>query len=103
MTGERVGQPMSDSDVASAIDAFARAASDAGRLGFDAIELMGAHGYLTNECFYDHLNLRDDGYGGSTLHPSSTLIEPSRLAVEILRAVRSAVSPGFTVNLRLSQ
>jgi len=37
VTGERISQPMSESDVANAIDAFARAASDAERLGFDAI------------------------------------------------------------------
>ncbi len=93
MTGERISQPMSESDVANAIDAFARAASDAERLGFDGIELMGAHGYLINQFFYDHLNLRNDGYGGSTL------VERSRFAVEILKAVRSVVSPGFPVIL----
>ncbi|HEY6457374.1 MAG TPA: NADH:flavin oxidoreductase [Steroidobacteraceae bacterium] len=97
VTGERIGQPMSESDVANAIDAFARAASDAERLGFDAIELMGAHGYLINQFFYDHLNMRNDRYGGSTL------VERSRFAVEILKAVRSVVTPGFPVILRLSQ
>ncbi len=97
VTGERISQPMSESDVANAIDAFARAASDAERLGFDAIELMGAHGYLINQFFYDHLNLRNDGYGGSTL------VERSRFAVEILKAVRTVVTPGFPVILRLSQ
>jgi 2,4-dienoyl-CoA reductase-like NADH-dependent reductase (Old Yellow Enzyme family) len=97
VTGERVGKPMSDSDVADAIDAFARAASDAERIGFDGIELMGAHGYLINQFFFDDLNLRNDGYGGPTL------VERSRFAVEILKAVRAVVSPGFPVILRLSQ
>ncbi|HUB12594.1 MAG TPA: NADH:flavin oxidoreductase [Acetobacteraceae bacterium] len=97
VTGERVSQPMSESDVADIIDAFARAATDAERLGFDGIELMGAHGYLINQFFYDHLNLRDDRYGGSTL------VERSRFAVEILKAVRSVVTSGFPVILRLSQ
>jgi 2,4-dienoyl-CoA reductase-like NADH-dependent reductase (Old Yellow Enzyme family) len=97
MTGERVGQPMSEADVADTIDAFARAAMDAERLGFDGIELMGAHGYLINQFFYDHLNLRSDRYGGSTL------VERSRFAVEILKAIRSVVTSGFPVILRLSQ
>jgi 2,4-dienoyl-CoA reductase-like NADH-dependent reductase (Old Yellow Enzyme family) len=97
VTGERVGQPMSEADVADTIDAFARAAMNAERLGFDGIELMGAHGYLINQFFYDHLNLRNDGYGGSTL------VERSRFAVEILKAVRSVVTPGFPMILRLSQ
>ena len=60
VTGEQGGRPMSEADVADTIDAFARAASDAERLGFDGIELMGAHGYLINQFFYDHLNLRND-------------------------------------------
>jgi len=88
---------MSEADVADTIDAFARAAMDAERLGFDAIELMGAHGYLINQFFYDHLNLRNDRYGGSTL------VERSRFAVEILKATRAVVSAGFPVILRLSQ
>lgn len=97
VTGERIGPPMSEADVADTIDAFARAAMDAERLGFDGIELMGAHGYLVNQFFYDHLNLRSDRYGGSTL------VERSRFAIEILKAVRSVVSRGFPVILRLSQ
>ncbi|GKQ50030.1 NADH:flavin oxidoreductase [Bradyrhizobium sp. Ce-3] len=95
--GERVNQPMSEADVADIIDAFAKAAMDAERLGFDGIELMGAHGYLINQFFYDHLNLRDDEYGGSTL------VERSRFVVEILNAIRSVVTSGFPVILRLSQ
>lgn len=97
VTGERVGQQMSEADVADTIEAFARAASDAERLGFDGIELMGAHGYLINQFFYDHLNLRNDKYGGSTL------VERSRFVVEVLKATRSVVSRGFPVILRLSQ
>jgi len=97
VTGERVSQPMSEADVTDTIDAFARAAMDAERLGFDGVEVMGAHGYLINQFFYDHLNLRNDKYGGSTL------VERSRFAVEILKAIRSVVSSGFPVILRLSQ
>lgn len=96
-TGESIGQAMSEIDVADTIDAFARAAVDAERLGFDGVELHGAHGYLINQFFSEDFNLRSDLYGGSTL------IERSRFAVEILKAIRSLVSPGFPVILRLSQ
>jgi sugar phosphate isomerase/epimerase len=46
VTGEHVGQPMSEADVADTVDAFVRAAADADRLGFDGVELLAAHGYL---------------------------------------------------------
>jgi 2,4-dienoyl-CoA reductase-like NADH-dependent reductase (Old Yellow Enzyme family) len=96
-TGEQEGQPMSETDVAETIDAFARAATDAERLGFDGVEVHGAHGYLINQYFLDQLNLRSDRYGGSTL------VERSRFAIEILKAIRSVVTSGFPVILRLSQ
>ncbi|MEZ2307382.1 NADH:flavin oxidoreductase [Paraburkholderia sp. RCC_158] len=97
ITGERVAQPMSESDVADTIDAYARAAADAERLGFDGVELHGGHGYLINQFFSEDLNQRGDRYGGATL------VERSRFAVEVLKAIRAAVTPGFPVILRLSQ
>jgi 2,4-dienoyl-CoA reductase-like NADH-dependent reductase (Old Yellow Enzyme family) len=97
LTGKRVGAPMSDAAIADTIDAFARAAADAERLGFDGIEVHGAHGYLINQFFFDDLNRRSDGYGGKTL------IERSRFASDILKAIRRRVSAGFPVIFRLSQ
>ncbi|WP_240324663.1 hypothetical protein [Trinickia diaoshuihuensis] len=58
VTGEPFGQSMSETDVADTIDAFARAAADVERLGFDGVELHGAHGYLINQFFSEDLNLR---------------------------------------------
>ena len=95
--GKPRGRAMSDADVASTIAAFARAAADAKRLGFDAAELHGAHGYLIDEFFWAGTNTRVDRWGGATLP------ERSRFAVEIVRAVRAAVGPDFPVILRLSQ
>ena len=37
------------------------------RLGFDAVELHGAHGYLIDQFFWDGTNRREDAYGGSDL------------------------------------
>ena len=47
--GKAFGEPMTDADVADAIRAFADAAAAAKALGFDAIELHGAHGYLIDQ------------------------------------------------------
>lgn len=97
LTGEPVGRPMTDAEVAGTIEAFARAAADAEGLGFDGVELHGAHNYLINQFFSEDLNVRADRYGGSTL------LERSRFAIEILKSIRAAVRPGFPVILRLSQ
>lgn len=90
-------EPMSDKDVADTIAAFARAAADAKRIGFDAVELHGAHGYLIDQFFWDATNQRNDRWGGATLP------ERSRFAVEIVRAVRKAIGPDFPLILRVSQ
>jgi len=63
--GKPYGTAMSDEAIADTIAAFARAAGDAKALGFDAIELHGAHGYLLNQFFSPLLNKREDEYGGS--------------------------------------
>ncbi|WP_342706449.1 NADH:flavin oxidoreductase [Burkholderia arboris] len=97
LTGQPAGKPMTDADVAQTIDAFARAAADAERTGFDAVELHGAHNYLINQFFSEDLNLRSDPYGGSTL------LARSRFAIEILKSIRAVVSRDFPVILRLSQ
>ena len=97
MPAKANGEAMRDADVADAIAAFGRAAGDAQRLGFDAVELHGAHGYLIDQFFWDATNRRDDGYGGATLP------ERARFAAEILKSVRAAVGPDFPVIIRLSQ
>ena len=96
-TGKPFGHAMTDSDVGDAIAAFARAAGDAKRLGFDAVELHGAHGYLIDQFFWTGTNERHDRYGGPTI------AERGRFAADILKAVREAVGPDFPVIIRLSQ
>ena len=64
---KKFGDPMSEEDVADAIAAFADAAAAAKRLGFDAVELHGAHGYLIDQFFWDGTNLREDAYGGKDI------------------------------------
>jgi len=92
-----LGKAMSDSDIADTIDAFARAAAAAHRVGFDGIELHGAHGYLLDQFFWADTNRRDDRWGGASM------AERSRLAVEIVRAVRAAIPAGMPLGIRVSQ
>jgi 2,4-dienoyl-CoA reductase-like NADH-dependent reductase (Old Yellow Enzyme family) len=95
--GKAFTEPMTEEEVADAIAAFARAAGEAKRLGFDAVELHGAHGYLIDQFFWEGTNARTDRYGGPTLP------ERARFAADIVSAVRAAVGEDFVVILRLSQ
>ena len=91
------GQAMTEEDIADTIAAFARAAADAQRLGFDVVELHGAHGYLIDQFFWEGTNTRTGPYGGATLK------ERARFASEAVAAVRTAVGPDFPLILRVSQ
>jgi 2,4-dienoyl-CoA reductase-like NADH-dependent reductase (Old Yellow Enzyme family) len=93
----KFGEPMSEEDVADAVAAFARAAGDAKRLGFDTVELHGAHGYLIDQFFWGGTNVREDLFGGPGI------AERSRFAAEVLKAVRAAVGPDYPIIIRLSQ
>lgn len=91
------GKTMTESDIADTIAAFGRAAADAKRLGFDCVEIHGAHGYLVDQFFWDGTNERTDIYGGKTL------AERSRFATEVIKEVRKQVGDDFAVIIRLSQ
>jgi 2,4-dienoyl-CoA reductase-like NADH-dependent reductase (Old Yellow Enzyme family) len=95
--GQPTGKAMSENDITDTIAAFARAAADTKRLGFDCLELHGAHGYLIDQFFWAGLNERTDQYGGDDL------TQRSRLAVELVKEVRRAVGEDFAISLRLSQ
>ena len=94
--GKLVGHAMSESDIADVIAAFGKSAALAKELGFDGLELHGAHGYLIDQFFWAGMNQREDGYGGS-------LAGRLRFGVEVVRAVRAAVGPDFPLALRFSQ
>lgn len=91
------GEAMSEEAVADTIAAYGRAAADARRVGFDVVEIHGAHGYLLDQFFWSGTNERGDRYGGATLK------QRSRFAAEVVKAIRGAVGPDFPIILRLSQ
>ena len=95
--GKMGGVAMTEPDIAATIRAFAQAAVDAKALGFDAVEIHGAHGYLIDQFFWQPTNQRTDAYGGGSL------VQRSRFALELVRAVRAGVGPDFAIILRLSQ
>jgi 2,4-dienoyl-CoA reductase-like NADH-dependent reductase (Old Yellow Enzyme family) len=94
--GKKRAREMSDGDIADVIEAYAKSARAARDLGFDGLELHGAHGYLIDQFFWSGTNAREDSWGGS-------LLGRTRFAAEVVRACRSAVGAGFPICLRYSQ
>lgn len=94
--GEDVGEPAGSPTLDALVDAFVRAAADAQRLGFDGIELHGAHGYLLDQFTWERTNRRGDAYGGS-------IAARMRLSTEIVTAIRDRVGPDFPILYRFSQ
>jgi 2,4-dienoyl-CoA reductase-like NADH-dependent reductase (Old Yellow Enzyme family) len=94
--GSLVGQPMTRRDIDDIVTAFASAARDAERIGFDGIELHGAHGYLVDQFLWSRTNRRTDEYGGD-------VVRRTRFAADLVRECRAAVSADFPIIFRLSQ
>lgn len=93
---KKVGEPMTDADIADVIAGFGKSAGYAKQLGFDGVEIHGAHGYIVDQFFWEGTNRRDDHYGGS-------MVDRTRFAADIVREVRRVVGPDFPVLLRWSQ
>jgi 2,4-dienoyl-CoA reductase-like NADH-dependent reductase (Old Yellow Enzyme family) len=91
------GKPMSEEDIAENIASYARAAADAKALGFDAVEVHAAHGYLIDQFFWSATNRRSNAYCGNKISGRS------KFAAEIIRAMRRAVGEDFVLSIRVSQ
>jgi 2,4-dienoyl-CoA reductase-like NADH-dependent reductase (Old Yellow Enzyme family) len=74
---------------------FVMAAKRAARLGLDAVQIHGAHGYLLHEFLSPLSNKREDDYGGS-LH------NRMRFPLEVFDAVRAALPAQIPVTMRVS-
>jgi 2,4-dienoyl-CoA reductase-like NADH-dependent reductase (Old Yellow Enzyme family) len=91
-----VGTTMPLEEIESVIAAFGEAAVNAQSVGFDGVEIHGAHGYLVDQFFWEHTNHRNDVYGGS-------LIARTRFGAAIIAEIRRRVGPVFPISLRFSQ
>lgn len=94
--GKKISEPMSDEDVADVIAGFVDAAEDAKKVGFDGIELHGAHGYLLDQFFWAGTNERTDKYGGD-------IGGRTEIVTEIVKQSRKRVGDDYPIILRYSQ
>ncbi|MDG4721204.1 NADH:flavin oxidoreductase/NADH oxidase [Thalassospira aquimaris] len=93
--GDQVPEALSKSRIKEIVQAFVESAKRSIRIGFDAIELHAAHGYLLHQFLSPHANKRDDEYGGS-------FENRIRLVVEIYDAVRAEVGTDYPLGIRIS-
>jgi 2,4-dienoyl-CoA reductase-like NADH-dependent reductase (Old Yellow Enzyme family) len=95
LMGKKVDEEPSEAEVLDMAQAYADAALDAKQLGFDCIELHGAHAYLIDEFFWERTNQRTDRFGGS-------LEKRAEFAAETIRRCRQAVGE-LPIIIRISQ
>jgi len=91
-----VPQEMTQADIDETIASFVRSAVSARELGFDGVELHGAHSYLINQFFFAVTNQRADRYGGAFENHLT-------FALELITVVRAAVGPTCPIVFRFSQ
>ena len=92
--GEQVGRALEADELPVVAQWYAEAARNAKDVGFDAVELHGAHGYLLDQFLWTRTNLRTDEYGGSVENRC-------RFMLELVEAVTRAV-PANKVMARIS-
>jgi 2,4-dienoyl-CoA reductase-like NADH-dependent reductase (Old Yellow Enzyme family) len=90
-----VPREMTEDDIQDVIRRFAQTSSLAQAAGFSGVEIHAAHGYLLSQFLSPRTNRRTDRWGGS-------LENRVRLLIEVIKAVRSAVSPTFCVGVKLN-
>lgn len=91
------GQPqaLTAEAIADVVRRFATAASLAEQAGFTGVQIHAAHGYLLSQFLSPLTNRRTDAWGGS-------LENRARLLLDVVKAVRATVSPGFCVAVKLN-
>jgi 2,4-dienoyl-CoA reductase-like NADH-dependent reductase (Old Yellow Enzyme family) len=81
--------------IAAIVVRFVTTARLAEAAGFSGVQIHAAHGYLISQFLSPLTNQRTDAWGGE-------LRNRARLLLDVVRAVRAAVSPGFSVAVKLN-
>ena len=95
LRGKKIAEEPSEAEVLDMAQAYADSARAAKELGFDCIELHGAHAYLIDEFFWERTNQRTDRFGGS-------IERRAEFAAETIRRSRAAVGE-LPIIIRISQ
>lgn len=83
---------LSADDIAGVVQAFQDAVRRAVSVGFDAIELHGAHGYLIHQFYSPKTNQRTDAWGK----------DRALFGVQVIEAVKAVMPAGMPLLMRMS-
>lgn len=90
-----VPRALQEHEIMAIVEQFAASARLAREVGFDGVQIHGAHGYLVSQFLSPRHNQRTDRWGGS-------LENRMRFVQEVYRAIRAAVGLGFPVAIKLN-
>ena len=93
---KKAAHEMTAEDVEMLIECFVGDIVKIQELGFDGVELHGAHGYLIDNFFWEGTNQRADSFGGS-------IDKRTAFACEIVKRARAKVGSDFPMAIRFSQ
>lgn len=93
--GAPAPRPMTLEEIKNAQQKFIDAAVRCKKIGYDGVELHGAHSYLLGQFFSPYYNKRTDAYGGS-------FENRMRIIGEIIAGIRSACGPHFPISVRIN-
>jgi len=94
--GKKVAHEMSLYEIEEMIEVYANDAKICEDLGFDGVEIHGAHGYLIDQFFWGVTNQRTDNYGGN-------FEKRINFAKDIISSSKKSTSDNFIVGIRFSQ
>lgn len=86
---------LTEPEIEGTITRFATAAATARDSGFTGVQVHAAHGYLISQFLSPLSNQRHDAWGGA-------LENRARILLEIVRAIRAATGPDFTLSVKLN-
>jgi len=86
---------LTSDEIEAIVARFANTARIAEKAGFDGVQIHGAHGYLVSQFLSPYTNQRDDAWGGDPERRR-------RFLLEIVAAIRNAVSASFSVGLKVN-
>src|SRR5258708_8148021 len=90
-----VPRALDEAGIAVIVARFVTTARLAEAAGFSGVQIHAAHGYLISQFLSPLTNRRTDAWGGE-------LINRARLLLDVVKAVRAVVSPGFSVAVKLN-